>query len=105
MDNQKTQRFNDGLSVRRQVLGPIYVDNAFAVHHHHGGQLDVAAHGSQAFDENPLALLDPVLLSTSGDHCVHSAVRLSGAIDGATASRVTVTCSTVQYRSPAACPT
>ena len=30
MDNQKTQRFNDGLSVRRKVLGPTYVDNAFA---------------------------------------------------------------------------
>ena len=30
MDNQRTQRFNDGLSVRRQVLGPTYVDNAFA---------------------------------------------------------------------------
>ena len=30
MDNQRTQRFNDGLSVRRQVLGPTYVDKAFA---------------------------------------------------------------------------
>ena len=30
MDKQKTQRFNDGLSVRRQVLGQTYVDNAFA---------------------------------------------------------------------------
>ena len=30
MDNKRTQRFNDGLSVRRQVLGPTYVDKAFA---------------------------------------------------------------------------
>ena len=30
MDDQRTQRFNDGLSVRRQVLGATYVDKAFA---------------------------------------------------------------------------
>ena len=30
MDEKSNQRFNDGLSVRRKVLGPTYVDNAFA---------------------------------------------------------------------------
>lgn len=30
MDNKRTQRFNDGLSVRRQVLGSTYVDKALA---------------------------------------------------------------------------
>ena len=81
-DAGRHARTNEGLRGSQHII---------AVHHHHGGQLDVGVHGSQSLDEDPLSLLDPVLLAAGGNHCVHSAVRLSGAIGGATASGVTVT--------------